>query len=820
MNNKLPIDDVLSELIDALNRSSCVVLVAPPGAGKTTRVPLAIRHEPWVKEQKILVLSPRRLAARAAAERMADILGECVGETVGYRVRLDTKIGPKTKIEIITEGVFTRFIQDHPDLPGVAAILFDEFHERSLDADLGLALAVQSQSILRPDLRLVPMSATLDAARIANLLGDAPIVQSEGRSYPIDTHYLGRDSALSMEDQVVRAIQKALREETGSILVFLPGAREIHRVFDKLQTLRLPAAFEVHALYGALEASVQRAAIAPASAGKRKIVLATSIAETSLTIDGIRVVIDAGLARRPLYEPGVGLTRLVTERASQAAVEQRRGRAGRIEPGVCYRLWEEGQTRALALFDPPQILDADLTGLALDLAIWGVKDPAELTWLDLPPAGAYAEASALLKKLGALDEHGNATEHARTLARLPLPPRLSHMVVMAQQHGMGNLAVHVAVLLSEQGLGSRDSDLRHRLIQWEQDRSPRARQARSLAGRWREMIQARAEALDPEDVGVVLAWAYPDRVALARTEVRGQYLLANGRAAQLDDTDPLANETVLVVADLAGAADRSRILLAAPLQVQDLDTLFKNQHEEELEIKFDADRGLIRARQITRLGKLALKESNVGQLSPSQLREAWKIALQRHGIGILPWTTAQERIRTRVAYLRDVVGAEWPDLTQEGLMVHFDDGLGTVLEDKMRLADINSTDLDMVLDLLVPWNMRKVLEELAPDRLATPARTSHAIDYTAPGGPSITVRVQEVFGLNTHPTLIKGRVPISLILLSPGHRPIQTTQDLPGFWKGSWAAVKTEMKGRYPKHPWPDDPASAQATTRAKPRGS
>lgn len=816
----LPIDAVLPKLTAQLRDHTNAVLVAPPGAGKTTRVPLVLMNEPWAAEGKILVLSPRRLAARAAATRMAETLGEQVGGTVGYRVRLESRVSAKTRIEVVTEGVFTRLVQDNPELPGIAAVLFDEFHERSLDADLGLALALEAQGVLRPDLRLVPMSATLDGARVAALLGDAPVVESEGRSFPVDVRYLGRDAAVPVDVQVAKAIRAALREETGSILVFLPGAGEINRVATMLRDEGVPGDTDVHTLYGAMEAGAQRAAIAPATPGRRKVVLATSIAETSLTIEGVRVVIDSGLARKPKYEPGTGLTRLVTERASQAAVVQRAGRAGRLAPGVCWRLWDEGQTRALPPFDRPEILEADLSGLALDLALWGIGDPNQLAWLDPPPGAAYAEAKDLLRELDAVDADGKVTPHGARLAKLPLAPRLAHMVVMATEQGMGLLAAEIAVLLGEQGLGGNDVDVRYRLSRWRRERGGRAEQARQMARRWARMAGAEMAEADPENAGRVLALAYPDRVAMARPGQRGSFVLANGRGAILDETDALAGASGLAVAVVTGTADRARILLAAPLDPSDIPGLFPGHVTESTDVRFDAGSGSLRARQIRRFGKLVLGEKPLPRPASEVVAECWRTVFQRDGLGRLPWTAAQARLRERVAFMRAHDGEHWPDLSDAALLEKWEDGLGPMLAGKMRLTDVSPDDLDGVIAAFMPWDAKRRLEDMMPDRMSTPAGTSHVIDYAAPGGPAVEVRVQELFGLTKHPTIAGGKVPLTLVLLSPAHRPIQTTKDLPGFWSGSWAAVKADMKGRYPKHPWPDDPAAAPPTTRAKPRGT
>ena len=805
----LPIHGVLGELKAALAGASCAVLVAPPGAGKTTVVPLALLDEPWARGGRILVLEPRRLAARAAAERMASTLGEQAGETVGYRVRMQSKVSSKTRIEVVTEGVFTRMILDDPGLERVAAVLLDEFHERSLDADLGLALARDAQGVLRPDLRLLVMSATLDGARVASLLGDAPLLEASGRQFPIETRYLGRDPRASLEEQAARAVRRALQSEPGGVLVFLPGQAEIRRVERALAGL--PPDVDVAPLYGALDWRDQDRTIAPSPAGRRKVVLATSIAETSLTIEGVRVVVDAGLARVPRYDPSSGLMRLQTQRVSRAAADQRRGRAGRTQPGVCYRLWEEAETRALVPFASPEILDADLAGFALDLARWGAKDPSGLAFLDPPPAAAFAEARRLLQGLQALDASDELTPHGRALAALPLPPRLAHMLLKGAASGAGLTAARIAAVLSERGLGGNDADLRTRLEQLARDRSPRARDARALAERWARTAGNQGEGGDP---GLLLAEAYPERIAKARGKP-GEVLLASGRGAFLEPTDALAREAWLAVGELGSGAARDRILLAAPVDEIVLREAFADRLQAEETVEAEPS-GKLKARRRLKLGALVL-EDHLLDRPPAELIAGRLMALVREkGLGQLAWPEAAQGLRRRVAFLHALDPDAWPDLSDAALLAHLDDWLAPLLDGRSSLAEVQG--LTDALKTLVGWDRLRALDAEAPERFATPAGTSHAIDYAAEGGPRLDVRVQELYGLDRHPTVASGRAPLTLALLSPAHRPIQLTKDLPGFWRGSWKAVRSEMKGRYPRHVWPEDPRAEAPTTRAKPR--
>ncbi|WP_191558139.1 ATP-dependent helicase HrpB [Brevundimonas aurantiaca] len=725
----LPIHAVLDPLKSALANGNTAVLAAPPGAGKTTVVPLALLDQAWLGDGRVLVLEPRRIAARAAADRMAATLGQEAGGTVGYRTRLQSRIGPKTRIEVITEGVFTRMILDDPGLEGVGVVLFDEFHERSLDADLGLALARETQGALREDLRLLVMSATLDVAGVSRLLDGAPVIEAEGRAYPVETRYLGRNPTERFEEAMTRACLTALGEETGSVLAFLPGQGEIHRVARLIsERLRLPNV-DVVPLYGGLDRAEQDRAIEPAAPGRRKLVLATSVAETSLTIDGVRVVVDGGLSRVPRFEPSSGLTRLATVRVSRSSAEQRRGRAGRTEPGVCYRLWDEEQTRGLVPHQRPEIQEADLTGLALDLARWGARSVEGLALLDPPPAGALGEARKVLTRLGALDAEGGLTDHGRRLTRIPLSPRLAHMVAVASDGHDAMTGARIAAVLSEPGLGGSNVDLHDRLV------------------------------------------------GLARDRVR-----------------------------LAAALD------AATLET-DLARLIET---EERLAREPSGRAVIK--RIRRIGAIVLDEKVIGTPDASQLSAVLKAEVEAEGIGALHWGEQASALRARLAFLHGLDPA-WPDVSDEGLMAAREAWLWPVLEGAKSLAAIGDGRLADALRGLIPWDLQRRLDELAPPRLTTPLGSA-GIDYGAEGGPRVEIRVQELFGVTTHPTVGGGRIPLTLALLSPARRPVQVTQDLPGFWAGSWAAVRSEMRGRYPRHPWPENPAEAQATNRAKPRGT
>ncbi|PAX07101.1 ATP-dependent helicase HrpB [Sphingomonas lenta] len=836
MTPALPIHAVLPDLLATLRERSNAVLVAPPGAGKTTAVAPALLGEPWCGGE-ILLLSPRRLAARAAAERMAGLAGEPVGRTFGYATRLDSKRSAATRVTVVTEGIFANRIQADPELAGVSAVLFDEVHERSLDGDFGLALALDAQAGLRPDLRLVAMSATLDGARFSALMGDAPVVESEGRSHPLELRHVGRAAEARIEDAMAGAIRRALAETDGGVLAFLPGVAEIERTAERLAG-GLPDDVVLHRLHGGLEPGAQRAAIQPDPNGRRKLVLATSIAETSLTLDGVRVVVDSGLARRPRYDRAAGLTRLVTERASQAAVTQRAGRAARQGPGVAYRLWEEAATAGLPRFDPPEILEADLSALTLATAIWGVPDPRDLLWLDPPPVAAVAEARSRLLSLGALDEDGRPTPHGRAVAGLPMPPRLAHMLLRAGEMGLGRTAAEVAVLLGERGLGGNDADLELRLRRWRSDRGPKAQAARKLAERWArllplpsgERVAERSEVgrgavsngstlplsptLSPEgrgsqDVAACLALAYPDRVSRRRDASGESWASVGGRGFRLDPASPLARSDWLAVAETQGTAAGARILSAAAIDGAAVEALFADRIETRRTLGFDPATGAVQATRERRLGAIRLAGGPDAQADPGEVAAALLEGVRTHGLHLLPWPPAAHELRTRATYAG--VG-----LDDEALLARLDEWLPPLLAGKRRLDQIAPGALADALRTLLGYDELRRLDSLAPAEFVSPAGSHHAIDWLAEGGPRVELRPQALFGLATHPVVGSGRVPLVLSLTSPAGRPIQTTRDLPGFWAGSWAAVAKEMRGRYPKHPWPEDPASASATLRTK----
>ncbi len=831
----LPIETALPPLMQALEASGAAVLVAPPGAGKTTRVPLALLGASWRGDNRIIVLEPRRIAARAAALRMAETLNEKLGGTVGLRARLDTRVSKATRVEVVTEGVFTRMILADPELDGVAAVLFDEFHERSVDADLGLALALDARAGLRPDLRLVVMSATLAGAEVAGLLGEASLIESAGRQYDVETRYLPRGPDQRLEDAMADAVSRALREETGSVLAFLPGQGEIRRVFDRLSERVSDPTVTIAPLYGALDPSEQDRAIRPASPGARKVVLATAIAETSLTIEGVRVVIDSGLTREPRFEPGRAISRLVTVRASKAAVDQRRGRAGRTETGVCYRLWDEAQTMSLPAYATPEILTADLAGLVLDLADWGVSDPAGLSWLDPPPAAALDAARQTLADIGALDEAHRITTMGRAIRRLPLPPRLSAMILAAaaeKQPEALREAAEFAALLIERGLGGNDVDLAERQRRFRADRSPRSRKMRGLIDRWCEIASeaAREDASGAAAPGPRpgspappparhLARAFPGRVAMARGKP-GQFLLAGGRGASLDPVDPLARARFLVAADLQGAAANTRILAAIAFEPDELDAIAAGRIESREELYFDTTARAVRKRECRHLGAIVL-DARPSAITAEERANAGAVlasGLAGEGVDRLPWSKAQRQLRARAAFVRQAGDTELPDLSETALNADAASWLAPFLAGKTAANEVNAADLATALDALIPWNLRGRLDETAPTHFLAPTGERHPIDYDSPSAPALHIRVQELYGLTQHPSIADGRLPLTLHLLSPAHRPIQITRDLPGFWQGSWASVKAEMKGRYPKHLWPDDPANAAPTRRAKPR--
>jgi len=812
----LPVTEVLPELAAALDSGNSAVLVAPPGAGKTTLAPLALLDAPWRKDGRILLLEPRRLAARAAARRMAQLLGEEPGATVGYAMRMESLVSPKTRIMVVTEGVLARMILDDPELPGVGAVLFDEFHERSLDGDFGLALALDVQSALRPDLRLLVMSATLDGARVARLLDDAPVIESAGRSFPVEIRYDERPAGMPIEDAMAKAIREVVATEAGSVLAFLPGQREIERTAERLHG-RLPETCDVVPLYGQLDGKAQDAAIRPPAAGRRKVVLATSIAETSITIDGVRVIIDSGLSRLPRYEPATGLTRLETVRASRASADQRAGRAGRTEPGIAIRLWRAEQTAALAAFTPPEILQADLSGLVLDCAAFGVADPTALRFLDPPPGPALSEARVLLTGLHAIDPTGRLTDAGQAMRKLALPARLAHMVAEAAKQGQAGMAAELAVLMTERGLGGDSVDLERRLARFRTERGARASAAKGLADRLaRQVSRGPAPKTEGRAAGALLLHAWPDRVAKARSE-RGKFLLANGSGAQLDAADPLAGEPFLVVADLQGKAQNARIASAAAVSEEDIRDMLADRIETRTESAFDPVKRSVRVRETARLGAIVLAERMLPAPSGDAADRAILAAILEHGLSLLTWSREAETLRHRLSWLHRGLGDPWPDVSDQALVASLEDWLLPFLGGKASFSAIDPGAVHSGLMSLVPHDLQRRIGALAPTHYDAPSGSRVPILYDGEW-PVLAIRVQELFGLDSHPSIADGKVPLTLEMLSPAHRPIQTTRDLPGFWRGSWAEVRAEMRGRYPRHVWPDDPLAAQATSRAKPR--
>lgn len=835
----LPIDAALPPLLMALQGRDEVVLQAPPGAGKTTRVPLALLGESWLEGQSIIMLEPRRLAARAAAERMASELGEKVGETVGYRIRLESRVGPNTRIEVVTEGILSRRLQEDPSLEGIGVVIFDEFHLRTLEADLALALCLNGRELLRDEsqpLKILLMSATLEGERLSRLLNDAPIVTSEGRMFPV-TMVWGKpyQPGEALEPRVVQTCLQAIYEQSGSVLVFLPGQAEIRRVHEQLiehidgrnEVLLCP-------LHGELDLASQRAAIEPAPAGKRKVVLATNIAETSLTIDGVRVVIDAGMARVPRFDPVSGMTRLDTQRISRAAATQRAGRAGRLESGVCYRLWSEAQHDQLVAYDAAEILQADLSGLALQLARWGVK-PEELAWLDVPPSASFAQACDLLSRLGALDERGVITAHGLAMAELPTHPRIAHLLLRGQALGLASLACDIAALLGEKDiLRGSGADLHDRIAAMRNEPSLKAnrsavQRARLLARQFRGLLRGLASApvADSDDahcLGALLAFAYPDRVARQRVDGGAGYRLANGRAAQFGGPDALMKEPWLVIADLGSRQGQreERIYLAAALAPELFDTVLAEQVVQRDKIEWDEREGVLKAERQLCVGELVLSSDVLPGLSEEARTKALTDMVRRKGIELLPWTPGLRQWQARVDLIRQLDleeqgQSEWPDLSDAALLSSLDGWLAPYLGRVSRLSHFASLDLQSILQGLLPWPLPQRLDELAPKALQVPSGSRIAIDYSA-RPPVLAVRLQELFGLAETPRIVGGRQGVLLHLLSPARRPVQVTQDLASFWANTYVEVKKDLKGRYPKHWWPEDPMDAEPTARAKPR--
>lgn len=803
----LPIDAVLPDLLAALREQTRALLIAPPGAGKTTKVAPTLLGEPWCGGQ-VLLLVPRRLAARAAAEFMAAAMGEKPGETIGYATRLDSKVGKATRVVAMTHGVFLSRIEADPELGGVSAVLFDEVHERSLDNDLSLALALDAAGALRSDLRLVAMSATLDTGRFQALLGDPPTIVSEGRSYPLEIRYAGRDAAARIEPQMASAIRSALGEHSGSLLAFVPGVAEIERTAEALGAL--PANVELHKLHGGIEPAAQRAALALPPPGKRKLVLATSIAETSVTLEDVRIVVDSGLARRPRYDRGAGLTRLVTERASRAAVTQRGGRAARQAAGVAIRLWEEAATASLPAHDPPEILEADLSSLLLTSLMWGEPDPCRLPFLDTPPAAAIEEARKRLARLGAIDQDGRLTDHGRAVASLPLEPRLAHMLIEAGARGFGAAAADVAMLLTERGLGGNDPDLDVRWRRWHSDRSKRADAARRMAARFSPKAPAPAAG---EGLAKALALAFPDRVSRRRDSSGETWQSVGGRGFRLDPASSLARSEWLAVGEVAGHAAGARILSAAPLTEADVIDLFADEIEARHDGAFDLKTCAIAPTRSRRLGAIRLSSGPDPSPDQSAIEQALLDGVREHGLDLLPWDERARQLRARAEFAHRA-DESIPAFDDASLIDRLDEWLAALVAGKRRLGDIPPAALTGALEALLGYEAMRKLDRVAPAEFVSPAGSRHRIDYSAEAGPTVEVRAQALFGLSRHP--MAGDVPLVIAITSPAGRPIQTTRDLPGFWAGSWRDVAREMRGRYPRHPWPDDPASAPPTLKTK----
>jgi len=832
----LPIDAVLPDLKAALRDAPEAVLQAPTGAGKTTRVPPALLGEDWLEGDKILMLEPRRLAARSAARFMAKQMGEKPGQTVGYRVRMDTQVSAQTRIEVVTEGVLTRMLQDDPALDGVGAVLFDEFHERNLQADLGLALTLQAREVLRPELRVLVMSATLDTGPIAELL-DAPLIESEGRSYPVDVHYRDRPVKDRIEPAVASKVQAALDETDGDVLVFLPGAGEIRRVKSRLED-NVPDDVDLYPLFGNLPPEKQDRAIEPSPDGRRKVVIATDIAETSLTIEGVRVVVDSGLRRAPRFDAGSGMTRLETVKISQASADQRKGRAGRVAPGTCYRLWTERTHHHLDRHTPPEIENADLAPLALELAAWGTPDPSDLQWLDPPPADAVDRAHNLLRRLGALDADGSITDHGREMADLGLHPRLAHMLINAQTLGHGALACDLAALLSERdifkGQGEApDVDLRlrlealRRLRRGDRPTPDHARNyvvpygavghVRKVADHWRSKIGvSRKKEGDIEACGLLTAFAYPDRIAQRMDGQSGRFRLRNGQVAELPNPQLLSDKDYLVAAHVDGRRQTNRIFLAAPISEDEVVDYFGDQIEPTTDVAWDADAQLVRARRRDELGALVLKEGPIENPDPTAMAEAMTEGVRQEGLGLLPWTDHARQLQHRIQFLHHHLGDDWPDVSDEALLDDLEDWLLPHVYDMKRADDLQQLNLPQILRDRLSYDQRDRLDSWAPTHIEVPSGFDRPIDYSDPETPVLAVRLQELFGQTETPRIAGGRVPLTLHLLSPAQRPVQITQDLEGFWQDTYYEVRKDMRGRYSKHYWPEDPLTATPTHTTK----
>ncbi|MCD9025866.1 ATP-dependent helicase HrpB [Cohnella sp. NL03-T5] len=824
---KLPIDSVLPDLLQAMSANRNAVLIAAPGAGKTTRVPLALLEAPWLEGNKIIMLEPRRLAARSSAKYMAGAFSETVGETVGYRVRMDTKAGPRTRIEVVTEGVLTRMLQADPALEGIGLVIFDEFHERSLQADLGLALCLQTQALLREDLKLLVMSATFEAQPVASLLGGAHVVMSEGRSYPVETVYRPRAASVRLEDAAALTIEEALRSNEGDLLVFLPGMGEIRAVESKLRGKLQDSSVHIFPLHGSLTSESQDQALMPLPAGQRKIVLATSIAETSLTVEGVTVVIDCGLMRVSRFSPRTGMSRLETVTVSKASADQRRGRAGRLMPGTCYRLWSKEEEQGMTARSTPEILEADLTSLLLELAAWGVNDVAELDWLDAPPAPALQQAKDLLIQLGALDKSGKTiTAHGKRMAEFGKHPRIAHMLLRAMPLGLGSLGCELAVLLGERDFirfegSASNSDIRIRVEAlrsrgtYATDEGVRRRLSEEVKRLQRELgVQDAQGQQNMQECGLLLAFAYLDRIARRRDN--GKYLLSGGRGAAFVGGEPLSHEQWLVIADVDDAGTDSRIRLAASVSFDQLAEHLQDEMNVETNIYWDSDSKSVRGRTRKKLGALLLDETPLSKPPSERVLQVLLEGIRTEGLELLPWTKAARQLQERAVFVRHY-DASWPDLSDDALIESLEEWLSGYIEGMKSKSDLQRLNLKDMLESILSWEQRRELEDSAPTHWTVPSGSRIPIDYSDLAAPALAVRLQELFGLPESPRIACGRVPLTLYLLSPAQRPVQVTRDLANFWSHTYFEVRKDLKGRYPKHYWPDNPLEAQATRRAKP---
>ena len=831
----LPIENSIPSLRRALSGGVRVVLRAPPGTGKTTLAPPALLDEPWLAGRKILMLEPRRLATRSAARRIAKNLQTEVGGLVGYRTRTDTAVVPSTRLEVLTEGILTRMLQRDPGLEDVGLVIFDEFHERSVHADLGLALALDIQTNLRPDLRLLIMSATIDESGISNFLGGAEIVSCEGQVYPVSVTHVRRSPEERLEPLAVRLLRHVAVEEKGDILVFLPGAREI---LGLERTLRSCPEFDgvtIAPLYGDLDKNAQDAAILPSPDGHRKVVLATSIAESSITIEGVRIVVDSGLTRKPRFNPRTGLERLETVRVSKASAEQRKGRAGRLCPGICIRLWSEEEHRSLAENDLPEIIETDLAPLALELAKWGVSDPASLKWLDPPPKTKFEQGRDVLRALDALDDSGKITSKGSAMLELGTHPRLASMLLESKRLGWADLACELAALLDERDIlrqdsHERNSDIRLRVEllrhgsahdgSWDERRVDKDLRRRLLdsSGRLRRKLGGTpAQSKTPVDKsGLLLAYAFPDRIAARRVGAERSYVMANGRGARFFNPEPIATEESLVIAEVDDKDRDAKVFMAAPVPMADMEKHFPGHFKTEQILEWDDRTGAVAAVKRRTFGEIILSESSLPRPDPAKCVGILLDVIRRKGLSSLPWSAESENLRARIEFIgKHDAGGGWPDFSDAGLLKTVDDWLGPFLNGVRRLEDLGKIRLSEALTSVLDHRQKEALRRLAPDRFALPTGSTTRIDY-AGGTPSLSARVQELFGTRTHPCVLGGKIPVVVKLLSPAMRPVQSTTNLPGFWASSYSLVKKDLKGRYPKHPWPDDPMSAAPTRRIK----